>query len=313
MSITVTGASGFLGSRLVRLLAARGERVVAVDRAPPPAPLPPGCASVVGDLAANVGAAVPEGTAAVVHLAAVVSGAAEADFDLGLRENVFGLHALLEACRARGNAPRFLFASSLAVFGPIAAADDATPTHPASSYGAQKAIGELLVHDYARKGFVDGRSVRLPTIAVRPGPPNAAASGFASAIVREPLAGQRATCPMPRDAKLWLASPDSALRSLAHGLAVDGALFGGYRCVNAPGITASVGDLLNAMERHGGDPGLVDHAPDPKVAALVGSWPATFDTAKADAMGFPRADTLDEAVAAHIETELSGVVGGGAA
>lgn len=302
MSITVTGASGFLGSRLVRLLAARGERVVAVDRVSPDA-LPRSATSVVGELSDTLDEAIPDDCKAVVHLAAVVSGAAEADFDVGFAGNVDATRGLLERCRGLRTPPKFLLASSLAVFGPTPVADDDTATRPSTSYGTQKAICELYVNDYGRRGLVDGRSVRLPTISVRPGTPNAAASGFASAIIREPLAGERTTCPLARDANLWLASPDSALRSLLHGLDADASAFGAYRCVNAPGITASVGDMLAALERHGGDPALVAMERNPKIEAIVGTWPSSFDTAKADRMGFPKADSLDDAVRAHLDAE----------
>ena len=205
MSVVVTGAAGFLGNRLAQNLAKRGAQVVLCDQIEPPV-VPAGGRALVGPLEETLGAAIASDTRAVVHLAAVVSSGAERDFDLGYRVNVDGLRGTLEACRARcAQPPKFVFASSLAVFGATDAADDATPTTPLNSYGAQKAIGELLVNDYSRKGFVDGRSVRLPTISIRPGAPNAAASGFASSILREPLAGQRAVCPMDLDTDLWLA------------------------------------------------------------------------------------------------------------
>jgi len=309
MSITITGASGFLGARLARLLAARGEKVLCVDQFAPKE-LPPGCRSVVGPLDDVLEEAVAPDTKAVVHLAAVVSSGAEQDFDLGMRVNVDGLRRLLERCRAACDAPpRFVFTSSLAVFGAVPRADDDTPTKPQNSYGAQKAMGELMVNDFSRKGFVDGRTVRLPTISIRPGAPNAAASGFASGILREPLAGERSTCPMPPETPLWLASPNSALRSLLHALDVDGAAFGDYRCVNAPGISVTVAEMLAALERHGGDPSLVSFEPDPAVAAIVGSWPHHFATDKAARMGFEPADDIDAAVRAHVDDELGGSVG----
>ena len=305
MSVVVTGAAGFLGNRLAQNLAKRGAQVVLCDQMEPPV-VPAGGRALVGPLEDTLNDAITGDTRAVVHLAAVVSSGAERDFDLGYRVNVDGLRATLEACRARcAQPPKFVFASSLAVFGATDAANDETPTTPLNSYGAQKAIGELLVNDYSRKGFVDGRSIRLPTISIRPGAPNAAASGFASSILREPLAGERAVCPMPSDTDLWLASPRSALRSLEHALDVDGAAFGDYRCVNAPGVTVSVEEMLAALARHGGDRDLVDFVPDPAVAAIVGTWPARFDTSKAAAMGFPDACSIDDMIQNHIEDELN--------
>ena len=175
MTTVITGASGFLGSRMARLLAARGEKVVMCDMVAP-AQVPAGCVSLVGDLDATVEEAITADTKAVVHLAAVVSSGAELDFDLGYRVNVDGLTRLLERCRSAPRAPpKVLFTSSLAVFGAVPFATDASPTTPSNSYGTQKALGELLINDYSRKGFVDGRTVRLPTISIRPGAPNAAA------------------------------------------------------------------------------------------------------------------------------------------
>jgi len=311
MSITITGGAGFLGAKLARALAARGASVVLCDMVAPARP-PPNSRVVVGALEDTLDEAITADTKAVVHLACVASGGSEQDFDLGYRVNVDGLVEALERCRSACAAPpKFVFTSSLAVFGARAHADDASSTEPQNSYGAQKAIGELLVHDYSRKGFVDGRTVRLPTISVRPGAPNAAASGFASGILREPLSGEPSVCPMPPETPLWLASPNSALRSMLHALDVDASAFeGGYRCVNAPGITCTVAEMMAGLERHGGDPGLVTFQPDPAVAAIVGSWPYEFDTAKAARMGFPAADSIDETIRAHVEDELGGIVGG---
>lgn len=304
MSVVITGAAGFLGNRLARNLAKRGTKVVLCDQVVPS--VPPGCRALVGPLSDTLGAAITKGTTHVVHLAAVVSTGAEQDFDLGYRVNVDGLTRTLERCRkVCARPPIFVFASSLAVFGATKDADDDTPCTPLNSYGTQKAVGELLVNDYSRKGFVDGRSLRLPTIAIRPGAPNAAASGFASSILREPLANKRAVCPMAASTQLWLASPRSALRSLEHALDVDGSAFGAYRCVNAPGVTVSVEEMLCALERHGGDRGLVDFKMDPAVAAIVGTWPARFTTARAEHMGFPAADSLEDMILNHIEDELT--------
>src|SRR5215469_1560 len=215
MRVVVTGGCGFLGRRVALNLLARGDvdELALFDNAPPAAPLPEDrrLRLVTGDIAdrAAVGRAIAPGTAAVFHLAAVVSGEAEADTDLGYRVNLDGTRAVLDACRALGNCPRLVFASSLAVYGgqlPPAVGDD-TPLTPQSSYGTQKAIGELLVNDYSRKRFVDGRALRLPTVVVRPGRPNRAASTFASSIIREPLTGREAICPVSPDTVMALASP----------------------------------------------------------------------------------------------------------
>ena len=189
MTITITGAGGFLGQRLTKVLADRGEKLVLADLVAPPDP--PACAKVLkGNLAETLPEAITEETTAVIHLAAVVSAGAEADFAQGYEVNLTGLRRVLERCRSLASRPKFLFTSSLAVFGAVDRVDDATTVMPQSSYGTQKAIGELLVNDYARKGHIDGRTLRLPTVVIRPGKPNAAASGFASGILREPLAGQ---------------------------------------------------------------------------------------------------------------------------
>ncbi len=225
MNVLVTGGAGFLGQRLLRALCARRAlvdaskssrsiaRIVALDagRAPDGAVDDPLVHYVQGDLAdpAILAAAFRDGIDSVFHLAAVVSGAAEADFDLGMRVNVDGTRGLLDACRQSGRCPVVVFASSVAVFGgtlPAVVQDSTTPA-PQSSYGVQKLIGELLVGDYSRRGYIDGRAVRLPTIVVRPGKPNAAASSFASGIIREPLAGIESVCPVARETALWLMSP----------------------------------------------------------------------------------------------------------
>ena len=195
MTTTITGAAGFLGQRMVRLLAARGEKLVLTDVHKLPSLPPSGATVLTGPLAHHLPQAITEETTAVVHLAAVVSAGAEADFDLGYDVNLSLLLQVLERCRVVGTRPKLLFTSSLAVFGAIDVADDASACQPSSSYGTQKALGELLVNDYSRKGFVDGRTLRLPTVSIRPGKPNKAASGFASSILREPLAGQPAVCP----------------------------------------------------------------------------------------------------------------------
>jgi len=303
MKIVVTGGAGFLGQRLIRevlrqgvLTNSAGERrpiteIVAVDQVA--APALERVRSVVGDVGdpAFIARAAAEADS-VFHLAAVVSGAAEADFDLGMHVNLDGTRALLEALRAEGRRPKVVFASSVAVFGgalPEVVTDQTTPM-PQSSYGVQKLIGELLVGDYTRKGFIDGRAVRLPTIVVRPGKPNAAASSFASGIIREPLAGVEALCPVDPRAAMWVMSPPAAITNLVHAHELPADLWAGPRSLSLPGITVAVSAMLDALATVGGAAarGRVKMQPDPRIQAIVQSWPARFDTARADALGFVR-------------------------
>ncbi len=308
MKVVVTGGAGFLGQRLLRALCARRTlvygggtarpiaRIVALDAAgtPPGAVQDPLVHYVQGDLAdpATVAAAFGAGIDSVFHLAAVVSGAAEADFDLGMRVNVDGTRVLLEACRHGGRRPIVVFASSVAVFGGElpAVVDDGTTPAPQSSYGVQKLIGELLVGDYSRRGFIDGRAVRLPTIVVRPGKPNAAASSFASSIIREPLAGLDAECPVARETALWLMSPATAVDNLLHAHEVPAQSWGAMRAVSLPGLTASVSEMLDALRVVGGESAAsrVRFVTDERIARIVYGWPSRFDAARALALGFKR-------------------------
>ena len=266
MRIVITGGCGFLGRRLALLLLEKGsasgpiDELALFDNAPSALPLPDDrrVRLVTGDIADRDTVRrliAPEGsksgTDAVFHLAAIVSGQAEADTDLGYRVNLDGTRAVLDACRALGTAPRVIFASSLAVYGgalPPAVGDDTALT-PQSSYGAQKAIGELLVNDYSRKGFVDGRALRLPTVVVRPGLPNRAASTFASSMIREPLTGKDAVCPVSPDTVMALASPRRVVASLAHALDVPGEAFGQHRTLQLPGLLG-----LGRRDGRGGAP-----------------------------------------------------------
>jgi len=318
MKILVTGGAGFLGSRLIHallqpaaldLLPAQA-RIVSLDLAPCPLE-DPRLESVVGDIAdpACIAAQVDADTRIVYHLAAIVSGQAEADFDLGMRINLDATRLLLEACRRQGGAPRVIFASSLAVFGgelPAKVPEELAPL-PQSSYGAQKAMAELLVGDYSRKGFIDGRVCRLPTISVRPGKPNAAASSFASGIIREPLAGQPSNCPVPADTRLWLSSPDTVIANLVHAARIDGQALGLRRTLNLPGISVRVGEMLDSLERLAGREAraLVGHQPDPRVAGIVCSWPGDFDIERPLRLGFGVDAGFDAIVAAHMRDQAS--------
>jgi nucleoside-diphosphate-sugar epimerase len=307
MKAVVTGGSGFLGQRLLRALCERGlltdaagrqrqiERIVAVDVGAAPEPFADRrIVYAAGDIAdaAFVAGLLGTDTGSVFHLAAVVSGAAERDFDLGMRVNLDGTRLLLEACRRQQAVPKFVFASSVAVFGqplPQVVTDATTPL-PQASYGVQKLAGELLVGDFSRKGFIDGRCVRLPTIVVRPGRPNAAASGFASGIMREPLAGEQAVCPVDPATGLWVSSPTTATEALVHAHELPAAAWGTLRSLNLPGLTVTVGQMIEALRLAAGEAvaARVRFEPDESIARIVRSWPARFDTARARAMGFPQ-------------------------
>lgn len=318
MQVIVTGGAGFLGARLIQTLLEEGQRiegeaitrVTSIDLAPCPLD-DPRVESWVGDVAdkALIERALGDDTLAVCHLAAVVSSQAEADFELGMRVNLEATQALLDACRAHPRRLRFLFASSLAVFGPGLAqpVPEETGPQPRSSYGAQKAIGELLVNDYSRRGFIDGRVCRLPTIVVRPGKPNQAASSFASSIIREPLAGQRAICPVDPDLPLWLSSPRAVVGNLRHALQLDGDALGEWRTLNLPGITVTVTQLLDALERQTGAEtrALVDFEPDAAIDNIVASWPGDLDIERPLSLGFQADADVDTVIHAYREDYLN--------
>ncbi|HUL67338.1 MAG TPA: D-erythronate dehydrogenase [Burkholderiaceae bacterium] len=315
MKVLVTGGAGFLGQQLIRVLCERGEltlggharrieAIVALDAAQAPPSADPRVSSVQGDLGNR---ALVRGALAdidsVFHLAAVVSGAAEADYDLGMRVNVDGTRALLDACRALPHPPTFVFASSVAVFGgdlPEIVEDSTTPT-PQASYGVQKLIGELLVGDCTRRGYVDGRAVRLPTIVVRPGKPNAAASSFASGIIREPLAGVESVCPVDVATRVWVMSPARAVASLVHAHETASAAWGLSRAVSLPGLTVSVREMLDALRSVGGDAAVarVRFQNDERIARIVRTWPARFSPARSLAMGFEADHDIESIVRAY--------------
>lgn len=312
MKILVTGGAGFLGSRLIEALLAPAAndllpgltRILSVDLAPCPLQ-DPRVESRIGDIAdpAFITPLIDADTAIVYHLAAVVSGQAEADFDLGMRVNLDATRVLLEACRRQGHAPKLVFASSLAVFGgelPARVPENLAPL-PQSSYGAQKAMAELLINDYSRKGYIDGRVCRLPTISVRPGLPNAAASSFASGIIREPLAGLPSNCPVPLDTRLWLSSPDCVIANLVQAARLDGQALGLRRTLNLPGISVQVRQMLASLERLGGAAAraLVSQEPDERVQRIVCSWPGDFDIQRPLQLGFAVDPDFDAIVAAH--------------
>lgn len=248
----------------------------------------------------QVAALVTSETALVYHLAAVVSGQAEAEFDLGLSVNFDGTRNVLDAARALGTTVPVIGTSSLAVFGGDLPdiLTEATATHPANSYGMAKAMSEMLMSDYRRKGFAEARTLRLPTIIVRPGAPNAAASSFASGLFREPLMGKPSVCPVSPDLKMWLASPETAIAALIRAVEVKSSAWPDFSALNVPGITASVAQMLDALDAVGGAEARarVTMAPDPKIEAIVGTWPAAFDTTLAHRLGFVGDDSVREIV-----------------
>jgi nucleoside-diphosphate-sugar epimerase len=319
MRIVITGGCGFLGRRLALLLLDKGtaqraiDELVLFDNAPSALPLPDDkrVRLVTGDIADRdtVARLIAPDIDAVFHLAAIVSGQAEADTDLGYRVNLDGTRAVLEACRALGSAPKVIFASSLAVYGGELppAVGDATALTPQSSYGTQKAIGELLVNDYSRKGFVDGRALRLPTVVVRPGLPNRAASTFASSMIREPLTGKDAVCPVSPDTVMALASPRRIVASLAHALDLPSDALGVNRTLQLPGYSVSVGEMAQALRRAGGVSAYNRLAwqPDATIQAIVGSWPRELSAPRAEALGFQPDSGIDEAVRFFIEDDLA--------
>ena len=266
--------------------------------------------SIAGDLAdpAVIERALTPDTASVFHLAAVVSGQAEADFDLGMRVNLDATRLLLERCRKLAAPPKFVFTSSLAVFGgplPDPVPDDA-PLTPQTSYGAQKAIGEYLVYDMTRKGMIDGRSLRLPTVTVRPGKPNKAASSFASGIIREPLSGVDAPCPVAPTTRMWVTSPRAVIANLIVGHEAPASAFAHTRSVNVPGILVGVADMVAALRKVAGD-AVADRVKwqlDPVVDRIVSTWPANFAPRLGPALGMRADADFESIVRAYIADDM---------
>ncbi|MBI1170629.1 NAD-dependent epimerase/dehydratase family protein [bacterium] len=307
MHILILGAAGMIGRKLAASLAEDGHRLTLADVVPPP-DLPNSTALTL-DLTASAAPGLIAGRPdAIIHLAAIVSGEAEADFDKGYATNLDAPRALLEAIRAMpGYVPKLIFASSIAVFGapfPAKIPDDFFLT-PRTSYGTQKAITELLISDYSRRGFIDGLSIRLPTICVRPGKPNLAASGFFSNIIREPLVGKPAVLPVPDTTRHWFASPQSAVGFFRHALTLDTARLGDRRALGMPGLSATVAEEIEALRRVAGQKAvdLITRQPDEKIAKIVSTWPADFETTRASALGFVAETTFDQIIAAHLVAE----------
>jgi nucleoside-diphosphate-sugar epimerase len=325
MHVLILGAAGMIGRKLTDRLVADGhvggraiERLTLADVVPPEQPS--GAAGAVEVVSTDLAAAgeaerLVEGRPDLVfHLAAVVSGEAEADFDQGYAVNLDGTRALLEAIRAAATAdgyhPRMVFTSSIAVYG--APLPDPIPEEfqhtPLTSYGTQKAIGELLLADYTRRGFVDGIGIRLPTICIRPGRPNRAASGFFSSILREPLVGQEAVLPVPETVRHWHASPRSAVAFLVRAAPLDGSAVGPRRTMSMPGLTATVGEQIDALRRVAGERAvrLIRREPDEQIMSMVANWAPALDATRAERLGFTAESSFDEIIRVHIDDELGG-------
>jgi len=327
MHILITGAAGMIGRKLVARLVSDGalngrpiDQLTLIDIAAPQQPekFAGKVATAGADIAdaAAARAAVAGRPEVIFHLAAVVSGEAELDFDKGTHVNLDGSRALSEAIRAVGDGyrPRLVFTSSIAVFGapfPATIADDFHLT-PLTSYGAQKAVIELLLADYSRRGFLDGVGVRLPSIVVRPGRPNKAASGFFSSIIREPLNGENAVLPVPDSVLHWHASPRAATGFLVHAAGLDAAKLGPRVNLTMPGVCCTVAEQIAALRRIAGEKvaARIRREPDPLVARIVAGWPSRFDPARALALGFKAESSFDEIIRVHIEDELGGKIAG---
>jgi nucleoside-diphosphate-sugar epimerase len=325
MKVVITGGAGFIGRRLAERLLQRGtltgpdgrvaaiEELVLFDMAAPQPMLAEDrrLRVVTGDIAdqAAIRRLIDPATGSVFHFAAVVSGQAEADTDIGYRVNLDGTRAVLEACRALGTAPRLVFASSLAVYGgdlPPAVADE-TPLTPQTSYGAQKAMGELLVNDYSRKGYVDGRALRLPTIVVRPGRPNRAASTWASSIIREPLSGVDVVCPVSRESVMALLSPRRLIAAIEAVHELPAGRLGYNRTILLPGISANVAEMVEGLRRAGGEAAVkrIRFEPDPVIQKIVDGWPRAISAKRAEALGIRADRSIDEIIAAFVEDDLA--------
>ena len=322
MKVLITGGAGFLGQKLAKQLLARGslkdsdgvdqkiDQLLLIDVVE---------ANDFGDQRVKVIAGdisnpelmqqlITTEIQSIFHLAAIVSGQAEADFDLGMRINLDAARLLLEACRSAGHKPKIVFTSSVAVYGGTLPEMvlDTTALNPQSSYGAQKAICELLLNDYTRKGFVDGRVLRLPTISVRPGAPNKAASSFASGIIREPLNGKPSICPVSPDLRIWLLSPRYAIESLIAGHDLHSSVLGLNKSINLPGVSVTVGQMIESLRKISGDQvaARISVEPDSKVEAIVRSWPGAWDASRAKSLGLKADSNFESIIKAYIEDDL---------
>jgi nucleoside-diphosphate-sugar epimerase len=322
--VLITGAAGMIGRKLTERLVKEGRLIgrpiTAIDLSDVvPAPAPPApeikIRARVGDLSMPgvIDTLIEKRPEVVFHLAGIVSGESESNFELGYRVNLDGTRALFDAIRLAGYGPRIVYTSSIAVFGapfPDVIHDDFQQV-PLTSYGGQKLIGELILNDYSRRGFFDGIGIRLPTICVRPGKANKAASSFFSGIIREPLAGQEALLPVPRTVVHTHASPRSAVNFLVHAAELDSAKLGPRRNITMPGVGVTVGEQIESLRRIAGENvvKLIREEPDETIWKIVQNWPTRFDAKRARELGFTAEDNFDEIVRAHIEDEHGGKVG----
>jgi nucleoside-diphosphate-sugar epimerase len=323
MKVLITGGAGMIGRKLAQRLASDGalagkaiSKLTLYDVVPAVAPAGAGVPVTLatGDLPAmgEADRLIADRPHVIFHLAAIVSGEAEQDFDKGYRINLDGTRCLLEAIAKAGHKPRIVFASSIAVFGapfPDAIGDEFVNT-PLTSYGTQKTIGELLISDYSRKGFIDGIAIRLPTICIRPGRPNKAASGFFSNIMREPLAGEEAVLPVAESVMHWHASPRAAVGFMLHAAALDLARLGWRRALTMPGLAVTVGEQIAALRNVAGDRVVarIRRLPDPFVESIVAGWPRKFTPTRALELGFKADASFEEIIRIHIEDELGGKI-----
>jgi nucleoside-diphosphate-sugar epimerase len=315
MKISILGGGGFLGQRIANTLASAGTlagqaitHLTLFDLLPPSTPAAQFRVHCVGgDVFDLPEAAIPPDTDVIFHLAAVVSAAAEADYDLGRRVNLRGTDAVIDAARRLAKPPRIVFTSSVASFagGQAARLPDDARQLPTNSYGAQKAAAELLLADASRRGFLDAVSIRLPTVIVRPGRPNKAASSFFSAIIREPLLGLPTALPVPASFAVWVCSPRRAVDWLLHAAAMNTSPLGNDRGINPPGISVTVADMLAALEEvKPGAAALVQSTPDSTIADIVGGWPAAFAPIRAPALGFTPHEPLVDVIEAFVADDL---------
>ena len=321
MHILITGAAGMIGRKITERLLAKPKigntevtkltlhDIVAAEAQPT---AQTSIRPIVGDLsdARLIDRLLAEKPDLVIHLAAIVSGEAEADFDKGYAVNFDGTRLLFDAIRVQNSRPRVIFASSIAVFGapfPEPIPDEFHLT-PLTSYGTQKAVGEFILNDYTRRGFFDGIGLRLPTICVRPGKPNKAASGFFSNIIREPLKGEEALLPVDDSVRHWHASPRAAVGFFLHAAEMDLSAVGPRRCITLPGVAATVGEQIEALRKVAGEKAvkLIRRVPDPVVKKIVAGWPTSFVAKRSRDLGFKADDSFEAIVRAHIEDEHGG-------
>jgi nucleoside-diphosphate-sugar epimerase len=316
MHVLITGGGGFLGTSLAKELLENGglvqgdiSKLTLLDKAFPRGRTQDSRLEYVeADFGANkvISDLIKKRPQLIFHLAAIVSGEAEKNFELGMHINFQASMQLLELCRSISHCPRLIFASSCAVFGGdvTKVIIDETASRPLSSYGTQKAIIDLLLNDYSRRGLVDARSLRLPTIAIRPGKPNAATSSFVSAIIREPLNGEKATYPVPIKTPVWIQSPKRVIQNFIHAANINETELGGDRIINLPGLTVTIQDMIQSLQSiNPGVAELISYEPDAFLQSIVLTWPPNFDTEKALSLGFVRDESAEEIIQSYIEQD----------